>query len=737
MAFFESKNLRIEKPSDHFALLLFDVADRSVNVFNKQVLADLEAAFEHLTAERSIHLLGIRSAKPSKSFAGADLHEFAAVTSAEEAAALSALGQRVFNKLAELPQITVISLHGPCVGGGLEFALACDYRLVLDRPYTQLGLPEVQLGLVPGWGGTQRLPRRVGLERALHIILGGKQLSAQAAKRWGLADAVAASEVEQAAVLRLLGQRALVQGKRPAKRLPLLNWRQRLLESNPLSRSLVFRAWQRVLARRVPDDMPAPAEALQALMMGLKNGMEAGLAYEREANGRLATTRACRHLVSLFFEREQARKVPEAASRIQRVGVVGAGVMGAGIAQLASIRGCDVVVREVNEAALAAGMDRIAALFQKAVERHLLSAEEAQQKLAAIGRTTGWQGFENVDLVVEAVVEDLGLKQTLFRDLEQHTRPGTILATNTSSLLVRQLQEGRQRPERVAGVHFFNPVHKMPLVEVVRGPATSESALPALCQWAVALGKTPVVVKDSPGFVVNRILMPYLYEAIVLAAQRIRVDLIDRTMRRFGMLVGPLELLDQVGLDVAAHVARAMQPIFGERLQGGGYPGIEDLAQTFARMQENGWLGQKTGVGFYRYRGKAKKVNRAALKILPDKVGPDTSHLLSDLPREVQMREARERMVLGMVNEAAACLSEELAADAETLDLAMVLGTSWAPHRGGPLHYADDLGPAEVVQRLSALRQRLGARFEPCDELRRRAAAREPFCKKTLAEARS
>jgi 3-hydroxyacyl-CoA dehydrogenase/enoyl-CoA hydratase/3-hydroxybutyryl-CoA epimerase len=730
MTLFESKNLRIEKPSDQLALLLLDVADRSVNVFNAEVLRDLETALDRLAVDRSIQLLGIRSAKPAKSFAGADLHAFAAVTSEEEAKALSALGQRVFDKLANLSQITLISLQGACVGGGLEFALACDYRLVLDRPNTQLGLPEVQLGLIPGWGGTQRLPRRIGLERALSMIVGGKRLSAREAHRWGLADAVATEEAEQAAALLWLGKRALRQGKRPAKRLPIRTWRQRLLESHPPGRALIFRAWQRVLGRRVPDDMPAPGVALQAVRVGLIQGMEAGLAHEREANGRLATTLACRHLVALFLEREQARKVPKTAARVQRVGVVGAGTMGAGIAQLASVRGFDVLVREVNDGALAAGMDRIAELFQKAVDRRLLSAEEAEKKLAAIVRTTGWDGFENLDLVVEAVIEDLALKQALFRDLEKHTRPSTILATNTSSLVVGQLQEGCQHPGRVAGLHFFNPVHKMPLVEVVRAEATAESALPALSQWAIALGKTPVVVKDSPGFVVNRILMPYLYEAIVLAAQRIRVDVIDRTMRHFGMLMGPLELLDQVGLDVAAHVARAMQPLFGGRLHGGGYPGIEDLAQTFAQMQQRGWLGQKTGLGFYRYRGKSKRVHRAALRTLPVKVGPDTSHLLSDLPCEVQMREARERMVLLMVNEAAACLGEGLTADAETIDLAMVLGTSWAPHRGGPLHYADDLGLAEVVHRLSTLRQRLGERFEPCAELRRRATAREPFCTK-------
>jgi 3-hydroxyacyl-CoA dehydrogenase/enoyl-CoA hydratase/3-hydroxybutyryl-CoA epimerase len=389
--------------------------------------------------------------------------------------------------------------------------------------------------------------------------------------------------------------------------------------------------------------------------------------------------------------------------------------MGAGIAQLAAIRGTEVVVQEVNDAALAAGMERIAALFQKAVENRLLGSDIARQKLGAIGRTTQWQGFDQVDLVLEAVSEDLELKRRLFRELERHTQPGTILATNTSSLLVGRLQEGLDRPERVAGLHFFNPVHKMPLVEVVRAAASADEAIATLTRWAVALGKTPVVVKDSPGFVVNRILMPYLYEAVVLAAQKVPVSLIDQTMRRFGMPMGPLELFDQVGLDVVAHSARAMEPLFRDRL--GTRPGLGELARTFEEMSRRGWLGQKTGLGLYRYRGKAKTVHRAALATLPRDVGSDVSQLIGALPKAVQMREARERMVLLMVNEAAACLGEGLVADAATIDLAMVLGTGWAPHRGGPLHYADERGLGEVVAKLTELARRFGPRFEPCAEL--------------------
>jgi 3-hydroxyacyl-CoA dehydrogenase/enoyl-CoA hydratase/3-hydroxybutyryl-CoA epimerase len=574
------------------------------------------------------------------------------------------------------------------------------------------------------------------LERALQMILSSKKLSAREAFRWGLADAVAASESDYAAELRRLGHRSVREGKRPSARLPLSTWRQRVLESNPLGRSLLVRGSQRILSKRVPEDMPAPLEALEAVRIGLSNGIEAGLAYERQAIGRLATTIACRNLVGLFLQNEQTRKAParlpvDSGLQVRRVGIVGAGIMGAGIAQLAALRGFNIVVQEVHEAALAAGIERIADLLRKAAQRHLLSSEEAEQKAAAIAGTTKWERFGDVDLVIEAASEELPLKQALFQEMERHTCPTAILATNTSSLLVRQVQEGLKHPQRVAGLHFFNPVHKLPLVEVVRAPLTALSTTASLAQWAVTLGKTPVMSADSPGFIVNRILMPYLFEAVLLAAQRVPMELIDQTMRRFGMPMGPLELLDQVGLDVADHVAGALWPVFAERMA--DQPGLVALSQTFGQMRQKGWLGQKSGVGFYRYHGKKKKLHRAVLSLLPADIGDDESQRLSKLLSAEQMSEARERMVLSMVNEAAACLGEGVASDAETVDLAMVFGTGWAPHRGGPLHYADDRGLENVARSLAELAYRLGRRFEPCSELRNRASGAELFCQATMA----
>jgi 3-hydroxyacyl-CoA dehydrogenase/enoyl-CoA hydratase/3-hydroxybutyryl-CoA epimerase len=458
--------------------------------------------------------------------------------------------------------------------------------------------------------------------------------------------------------------------------------------------------------------MPAPLKALEAIKVGMNRGIEAGLAYEREAIGWLATTPACRNLVTLFFLIENARKGPVTADQpaIRRVGIVGAGTMGAGIAQLAAINGFDIVIQEVNETALAAGVKKVEELFHKAVQRGLLSAENMRKKLSDLGKTTSWEGFGDVDLVVEAVLEDMGLKKKVFQELERHTRADTILATNTSSLSVREIQEGLTHPERVGGLHFFNPVHKMPLVEVVETPVTGAGIGTILARWAADLGKIPVQVKDGPGFVVNRILMPYLYEAVILAAEKVPLERIDYIMRRFGMPMGPFELMDQVGLDVGAHIARTMQPFVAKR-----FPPNE----TFERMTQRGWLGQKSGTGFYRYEGKKKQIN-------PDL---ESSQIFTEVAAKTSSDSGtiRDRMVLLMVNEAAACLGEGLAASAEVIDLAMVLGTGWAPHRGGPLRYAEDQGLTAMVKSLESLARRVGTRFEPCAELRRRVESGGKF----------
>lgn len=716
---FQSETLSLDRDTDGSVVLTLDVPGRGVNVLTRQVFADLHAALDRLAAEARVAVLVLRSGKKSGFLAGADLNEFRGIGDIVDAQAVSASGQQLFARLAAMPFPTVAVIHGPCLGGGLELALACDYRLVVDRPNTQLGLPEVELGLLPAWGGTVRLPRLIGLERALQVILGGKRLDAREAHAWGLADALARTEAELREQYGRLVVRAVMAGKPRRRGLPLRTWRQRLLESNPFGRRLIFQATERRLRQRVPDDMPAFAEAVETVRQGLRLGEEGGQVREREAAGRLAVSLPSRHLIELFFLREAARRLPLAmadARPVRTLGVVGGGVMGAGIAQLAALAGCQVIVQEVSDAALAAALGRIDELFAKAVARRRLRADEAATRRGQVRGTLAWEGFDAADLVIEAAVEDVEVKRNLFRELLRRTPESTVLASNTSSLALATIRQGLPATARLAGLHFFNPVHKMPLVEVAASDDTAAAARALLTRFALDVGKTPVQVGDGPGFLVNRVLMPYLDEAVRLVGEGMKARDVDQLMRRFGLPVGPLELLDEIGLDVAAHVAASMRQQTGT---------TTDVAAVFERMRQQGWLGAKVGRGFYVHGKKQKKPHPAAEALVREASNPLPTSI--HLPAGARLADARERLVLLMVNEAAAALERRLAADAATVDLALVLGIGWAPHRGGPLQYADDRGAADIVRALDALTARLGPRFTPCAELRRRAAGGERF----------
>ncbi len=702
MAFFQTETLWVNQFPGGIAALVLDVPDRKVNVLNRQVLGDLDQALNKVAAGNFQGLL-IRSGKTENFCAGADLHECGA--DADNLVALAESGQRLFNKLASLPIPSVAVIAGTCLGGGLELALACDCRVVVDKPTTQLGFPEVELGLVPAWGGTQRLPRVVGLERALQMIVGARRLGASDALAWGLADELLPDSGDD------LPEIVTRVHKRPRTGLPYRTWRQRLFESTRLGRWLIFRGTRHLLERRVPDDMPAPGEAVEAIRAGLRHGFDAGLAYERQALGRLVQTPACRHLIQLFFQREEARKAPEkkreGARLLRRLGVVGAGTMGLAIAHLAASRGFEVVIREANEMALGLTVLRLHGLFKQGVDKGLLSLPEAEKKLSAIHGTTAWKGFDQVDAVIEAVEEDRAKKRQLFQEMERHVPESAILTSITTSLSIADLQKDLKNPGRMAGLHFFHPVARVPLVEVVRGRATGPGVAEDLADWVRKLGRIGLMVRDSPGFVVHRVCMPAWNEAILLLAEGHRLDRIDAAMTRFGMPQGPFEYVDHLGLDEAAALVQTLEPLFGQRLP---------LSPLFALMVEKGWLGSKTGLGFYRYKGQGKKSNPGLRDILAALPEPDPVETLSAAD---QMKHIQERLVGLLVNETARCCEEELA-DETTIDLALVLAGAWAPHRGGPLAYARERGQ-EMVASLTTLAQRLGSRFEPCAKLRQLA----------------
>lgn len=712
---FQGETLTVEKDRDGTAFLKIDVPGRPLNVLTRQLLRDLGDALNRLELEKTLPLLMIRSGKNTGFLAGADLREFLDLRDEAAARELSRQGQELLARLANLPFPTIAAISGACLGGGLELALACDYRLVFDRPGTQLGLPEVELGLLPAWGGTQRLPHVVGLEHALLMILSGKRLSGTEAYRWGLADVIARTEGELRVKVAELTKLAITQGKRQLRRPVRRSWRQWFLESTRVGRRVLLRASERVLRKKVPDDMPAPLEAFAAITAGAVESAAQGYEAERESAGRLAVSRPCRHLIELFFAREAARKVPAELAKadnvaVQRVGIVGAGVLGAGLAQLAALKGAEVVVQEVSAEALGAGLLRVQQLFQQAIERGLLTPAEGLKRLAAIKGVLDWKGFDGVQLVIEAAEEKLETKAHLFRELETRTRADCVLATTTSTLRVSDIAAAVSRPERVAGLHCFAPVHKVPLVEVVAAPQTVPATLARLLNWALALGKTPVRVKDSLGFVVLRVLLPYLSEAVQLVREGLGITVIDDEMRRFGMITGPLETLDAIGLDVFASLSRAR-----------GLP-----VEGFDLMLTNGWLGQRSGRGFYTHGGKKLKSNHLAENLLRQ------SHLASatrGLSLAARRADARDRLVLLLVKEAAQCVAEGLTATPDEIDLALILGAGFAPHRGGPLHHADDLGLALVVEKLRGLERRLGPRFAPSTALVERAERNERFCR--------
>ncbi len=697
--------------------LTFDRAGSSANVFDRATLDELDAHLAALEALPDLRGVILASAKDKIFIAGADLHEFVSEqgTSAPSAgsattdttpaplqslSAIVDLGHRVFTRLQTLPAPSVAAIHGACLGGGCELALACDWRIASTGKPTKIGLPETQLGILPAWGGSVRLPALIGLPAALAMILPGRQLVGVQARKLGLVDELAHPEYLLAAARKLLAR-----GKRPPPRFRAAHL--------PLAKQLVSAKARREVLAKTRGHYPAPLKAIEVCTAALGLPLNDALALEKTAFLELVRTPECRNLLRIFFLQERAKKLPAPAGStarpVHRVAVIGAGVMGAGIAQWTSARGLPVILKDVAPDALARGLHTAASLFREAAKRHLFTAAEATAGLDRITPSHTDIPLASIDLVIEAALEKLDAKQAIFRDLETRVRPDTVLATNTSALSIDLIAQPLAHPERVIGIHFFNPVHRMQLVELVRGPRTSPDTVATALQFAKALGKLPIIVNDAPGFLVNRILMPYLVEAVRLFREGHSPAAIDQVMLDFGMPMGPLRLADEVGIDIALHVARDL----AARL-----PHLAPLCATLPRMITQKWLGKKSGTGFYLHRpdARAAKPNPNIDLLRPEPVTPDVN------------REAlRDRLVLIMINEAARCLAEDVVASPEDVDFGMILGTGWAPFRGGPLRYADSLGAAVVVARLDALARDVAPHFAPCDHLREMARTGQTF----------
>jgi 3-hydroxyacyl-CoA dehydrogenase / enoyl-CoA hydratase / 3-hydroxybutyryl-CoA epimerase len=697
---------RFDVQAGGVATVFMDVPGEPVNTLRPDFEAELSGILSRLDGDPQVKAIVFASGKPDGFIVGADVSMFARIRTQAEATALSRGGQQAMERLQDLGRRkpVVAAIHGPALGGGLEVALACTSRIASDDRRTQLGQPEVQLGVIPGAGGTQRLPRLIGIAQALDLILTGKSVRAGRARKLGLVDEV----VPKVILLEVARKRAaeLAAGKLVPRRSRIVlsspqALREVALEDNPIGRRILFHEARKTIRKKTRGHYPAPEKALEAVRIGIEEGAEAGYRAEAERFGELVVGDVARHLVEIFFATQELKKdtgVDDPSvkpAKVEKAGMLGAGLMGAGIAYVTAEAGIPVRLKDRDDAALGRGFRQIAGILDERVKRRRLTFREREEKLALVSGTTDYSGFKSCEVVIEAVFEDLAVKQTTLKEVEREV-PGTIFASNTSSIPIGSIAEAAQRPEKVVGMHFFSPVDKMPLLEVIRAQATDAQTVATVVALGKRIGKTVIVVNDGPGFYTSRILGPYLNEASYLLLDGAAVDEIDSALVDFGFPVGPLQLLDEVGIDVGSKVAHIMQGAFGDRMK---------PPEGFERIAASGRLGRKSKKGFYKYEdGKkgAKEVDESIYELLG-------GVRRGSVPRE----EIAERCVLQMINEAAYCLGEGILRSARDGDVGAIFGLGWPPFRGGPFRYADSLGTSHVVERLGAYQARFGMRFQP------------------------
>jgi 3-hydroxyacyl-CoA dehydrogenase/enoyl-CoA hydratase/3-hydroxybutyryl-CoA epimerase len=694
---------------DGICVLTFDRPGSSANIFDRATLDELRHELDFITGTPEIKGVIFISAKRSIFIAGLDLKTIGENPPPVGVREMIEFGQAVFNRIAALPVPTVAAIHGVAVGGGYEIALACDYRIASPDRATKIGLPETKLGLLPAWGGSTRLPRLIGVPKALGVILAGKTLAAKPALKLGMVDELVAAEHLIAAAVKKI---------RAGKPQRPNHW----VVNSSLAASIIAARLRPQLLKKTRGHYPAVLRALDVVTKGISRSIPDSLALERDGILELVQTEACHNLLRIFFLQERAKKlkVGQASSLspvkkeetgkmpVSHCAVIGAGVMGAGIAQWISARKLPVILRDINTEQVAKGMSSIAKIYRDGTKRHVFTPREARDGLDRIFPAPVEVPLRHVDLIIEAAVENLELKKKIFQRLDDLAGDETILATNTSALPVSGLAAGTRRPERVVGLHFFNPVHKMQLVEIVAARQTSPEILQRVVSFAQQIGKLPVVVKDSPGFLVNRILMPYLVEAGNLFEHGAGLASLDEAMLDFGMPMGPMRLIDEVGVDVSLHVAQTLAASFGDRMK---------VPAVLGKMIEAKFFGRKNGRGFYLHsKSKESQPNPQVASFVQ-------SRSAGNLSRE----ELQERMVFLMVNEAARCLEEQVVTEPADVDFAMIMGTGFAPFRGGPLRYADALGAEKIAGAMEFLGDAGAPQFGPCALLRNMAASGKKF----------
>ncbi|WP_355662308.1 fatty acid oxidation complex subunit alpha FadB [Halomonas salifodinae] len=711
---YQGNAITVAKNGEGIARLTFDLKDESVNKLSGAVIEELGEAVKALQAESGLQGLVIDSAK-AVFIVGADITEFHGVFEKDEAF-LVEMNQRVhaiFNAIEDLPFPTVTAINGIALGGGCEVALTTDYRVMADS--AKLGLPETKLGILPGWGGCVRLPRLIGADNAIEWIAGGTENKAAAALKMGAVDAVVPGDQLEAAALDLLARAASgeldYRARRAEKTSPL--------KLGPIEQMMAFETAKGYVAGKAGPHYPAPVESIKVIQKGAGESRERAQAIEAKAFAKLAKTDVCFNLVGLFLNdqlvKKKAGQYEKQVEPIQQAAVLGAGIMGGGIAYQSASKGTPILMKDIKEEALELGLKEARKLFAKQVERKKLTTEQMAEKLSHIRPTLSYGDFGHVDLVVEAVVENPKVKEAVLTELEGLVDETTILTSNTSTISIDRLARNLKRPENFCGMHFFNPVHRMPLVEVIRGEKSSDAAVAATVAYARAMGKTPIVVNDCPGFLVNRVLFPYFGGFSLLMEQGADFQRVDKIMEKFGWPMGPAYLLDVVGMDTAVHAGEVMAEGFPERMGSLGGGGDKSAIQL---MFERERLGQKNAKGFYAYeedkKGKPKKVVDEAAIALVKEVAKES--------RELSDEEIIARMMVPLCLETVRCLEDGIVGTAAEADMALIYGIGFPPFRGGALRYIDALGVAEFVAQAERLAEELGPLYAPTERLRQMAA---------------
>lgn len=682
--------------NDNIASVALDMQGETVNKFSVDFFADLTNGLRQIESNASIQWVIFYSKKRGMFIAGADISEINQLHSKEQAAELVQRGQDVFNRVAKLSPKTVALIDGVALGGGLEFALACDYILATDSKRVKLGLPEVNLGIIPGWGGTQRLPKRIGIVAAIQMIVSGKPIGAKKAKRLGLVDDIVSSEFALDQCMDAIHAKRLIRRKtydRFFAYLPFVQW-------------VIFRRAKSSVLAKTKGMYPAPLEALNVLKQTRYSRLMNGLRKESLAIQSLMHSPITKQLVQLFFSQDTLKKQVRAMAgspnrSIRHIGICGAGLMGGGIAWWFAANQCQVRLRDISWEMIQKGYQATQKIVGKAQMLKKIPKTKAIQIMDALSATLTYDGFESMDVVIEAVPESMSLKKQVFSELEAVVSPTTILATNTSALSVDEMASELMHPERFLGIHFFSPVYKMPLVEVIPNQHTDPTVIADVCQMVLKFQKVPIVVKNCPGFLINRILLPYISEAVQLVCQGYKVTDIDAIAEKFGMPIGPLALADEVGLDIGYKVLQLLEAGYGKRMA---------IPKVFASIVSDAQsLGKKTNRGFYDYTSDIPTINRD--------IYIENSIVMKHRISDQDESEILDRLMLVMINESSRCIEEGVVESAKMLDLAMIMGIGFPPFRGGILQYADSRGLGEIIQRLNQLSQSIHRRFKPSTRL--------------------